>query len=911
MPNISALSNSASNIAPVLAAIGNKTVDENAGLTFTVSATGGAQPPPLSYSASGLPTGATLNSSTGAFSWTPTYSQTGSYIVTFSVVDTDGGTDSETITITVNNVNRVPNLAAIIPPNKMVNGNSNLSFTLNATDDDDDTLTYSATGLPSGATLNSSTGAFSWTPTNFQAGSYSVTFSVDDGNTGTASEAITITVTNVNIAPVITVPGNKRVNANSTLSFTLRVVNVDGDTLSYSATGLPSGATFNSSTGAFSWTPTDAQIGSYNITFNVDDGNSGTDSRSITITVRAGKIKYQAGWPKSTGGLVSSASLCDLDGDGDLEVVACYRTETKTYICAWHHDGTVVSGWSGKELAGVMNFAPGIADIDKDKLPEIIMGDENGRVWVWHGDGSLVAGFGGAFTSPYDDILTAPVIGDVDGDGDMEIIVGTGDNGGSGIAYLYVLDKSGIIEGKLLVTNKIRSTPAIGDIDGDDSQEIVVGCDDGKVYAWHAVSESAVSGFPVTAGNKVSSSPALGDIDNNGDIEIVVGSEDGGVYVWNHDGSLMSGWPKMTGIGSIITSSPALGDLDGDGDLEIAVGSENGYLYVWDYQGSQVFLGSADEAIKFSSPAIGDIDGDGDKEVMVGSDSDGVYAWHHNGVLVDGFALETSDDVQSSPTLADLDKDGDIELIAGSNDQRLHIWDLPGKFNSRNIDWGMFHMNPRYGGFYQKRTAKLTSVKITPVERRYLGIAGGTLFVEDATSNIFGLELTIPANAISVDTNIEIGEVENPPAFSGGITAVGTPVDFTSMNFSVPVMIKIPYTQAMLDAAGLTTADNLKIYTYNESTLTWSEPSGGSTVDTANRVVWIMVDHFSLFGLGSVAAAGAGGSSAGGGGCFIATAAYGTPLAKEVKYLSEFRDRYMLTNGLGTSMVRAYWKVGP
>ena len=72
-----------------------------------------------------------------------------------------------------------------------------------------------------------------------------------------------------------------------------------------------------------------------------------------------------------------------------------------------------------------------------------------------------------------------------------------------------------------------------------------------------------------------------------------------------------------------------------------------------------------------------------------------------------------------------------------------------------------------------------------------------------------------------------------------------------------------------------------------------------------------MVDHFSLFGLGSVAAAGAGGSSAGGGGCFIATAAYGTPLAKEVKYLSEFRDRYMLTNGLGTSMVRAYWKVGP
>ena len=394
----------------------------------------------------------------------------------------------------------------------------------------------------------------------------------------------------------------------------------------------------------------------------------------------------------------------------------------------------------------------------------------------------------------------------------------------------------------------------------------MVGCDDNKVYAWHH-NGALVSGFPVVAADKIGSSPALGDIDNNGDIEIVVGSDDGGVYAWNHDGSTMSGWPRMTG--SKISSSPALGDINGDGDLEIAVGSENGYLYVWDYQGNLVLQGNTDEAIKFSSPVIGDIDGDGDREVAIGSDSDSVYAWHHNGVLVDGFPLDTSDDVQSSPALADLDKDGDLELLIGSADQRLHIWDLPGKFNSRNIDWGMFHLNPRYGGFYQKKS-RLSSAKSTPIEQRYIGVAGGTLFVEDATSNIFRVELTIPANALSASATIEAGEVENPPVFSGGITAVGTPVDFTSMNFSVPVMIKIPYTQAMLDEVGLTTADNLRIYTYSESVLTWSEPSGGSTVDKANQAVWIMVDHFSLFGLGALAAAGAGGgSSAGGAGVLL------------------------------------------
>ena len=425
----------------------------------------------LTYSASGLPAGASFNTASRRFSWTPTYSQSGSYTVTFSVDDGTGagGTDSETITITVNNVNRAPVLAAV--GNKSVNANSNLSFTLSATDADSDTITYSATGLPSGATLSSSTGTFSWTPTISQEGRHDVTFNISDGNAGVDSDAITITVTNTNRAPIIAGPGNKKVAANSTLSFTLKVVDPDGDTISYSAIGLPLGATFNSSTGVFSWTPTADQIGSYSVTLNVDDGNSATDTRTITITVRAEKIKYQAGWPKSTLGSVSSASLCDLDGDGDLEVVACYRTETKTYICAWHHDGTIVSGWSGKELPGVMNFAPAIADLDRDKYPEIIMGDSDGKVYVWRRDGTLMADIAGSATlwpvQLYDDILTPAVIGDVDTDGDMEIIVSTDDLGSSGTAYLYILDKFGNIERRFSLISKIKSTPALGDIDGD------------------------------------------------------------------------------------------------------------------------------------------------------------------------------------------------------------------------------------------------------------------------------------------------------------------------------------------------------------------------------------------------------------------------------------------------------------
>jgi hypothetical protein len=180
-------------------------------------------------------------------------------------------------------VNRAPVLASI--GNKAVAENAALSFTLSATDADSDTLTYSASGSPSGAILGSSTGAFSWTPSYSQAGSYNVTFSVSDGNSGTDSEAITITVGNTNRAPVLASIGNKTVSEESALSFTISATDPDSDTLTYSATGLPSGAAFNTSTRAFSWTPNNTQAGSYTVTFAVTDTGNLSDSETITITV--------------------------------------------------------------------------------------------------------------------------------------------------------------------------------------------------------------------------------------------------------------------------------------------------------------------------------------------------------------------------------------------------------------------------------------------------------------------------------------------------------------------------------------------------------------------------------------------------------------------------------------------------
>ncbi|HUJ71319.1 MAG TPA: putative Ig domain-containing protein [Verrucomicrobiae bacterium] len=179
---------------PALTPISDQTVAAGQPLAFTLSATD-PDSTNLTFFAAPLPAGATVSASTGAFSWTPTLSQTGAYAVTFSVTDgllTNSQTASITVTGSVNQVTDQPPVLAPVAAQSVVAGQV-LSFTLSASDPDSSTLTYSANALPDGASLDPTTGAFTWTPSNTQTGVFSVTFTVSDGLL-TSSQAATITV---------------------------------------------------------------------------------------------------------------------------------------------------------------------------------------------------------------------------------------------------------------------------------------------------------------------------------------------------------------------------------------------------------------------------------------------------------------------------------------------------------------------------------------------------------------------------------------------------------------------------------------------------------------------------------------------------------------------------------------------
>ncbi len=156
-------------------------------------------------------------------------------------------------------------------------------------------------------------------------------------------------------APALVAIGNKSVNENSALTFTVSATDADGNTITYSAQDLPSGATFASQ--SFSWTPTYEQAGDYNVTFIASDGQA-QDSETITITVTS--IDGPVGYWKFDD--VNGTSAADSSGNSNT--------------------ATLVNGpaWTTGRIDGALSF-DGVDDAVE--IPTANWDVNNGTVSLW------------------------------------------------------------------------------------------------------------------------------------------------------------------------------------------------------------------------------------------------------------------------------------------------------------------------------------------------------------------------------------------------------------------------------------------------------------------------------------------------------------------------------------------------
>ncbi|GEM_PF-1966619 len=190
-----------SNHAPTFTAISDKSVNENSSLSFTVSASD-PDGDVIAYSTSNMPSGATFNFSNQTFSWTPTYSQSGNYAVTFTATDSHGASASKIVTVSVINLDRSPVAEAGQDQTVILPATASLSAAASS-DPDADSLTYSWSKISGpGSVTFSNLHNISPTATFSQAGSYVLEVSVSDGSrsstdrvTVTASSHPTVTYT--------------------------------------------------------------------------------------------------------------------------------------------------------------------------------------------------------------------------------------------------------------------------------------------------------------------------------------------------------------------------------------------------------------------------------------------------------------------------------------------------------------------------------------------------------------------------------------------------------------------------------------------------------------------------------------------------------------------------------------------
>jgi hypothetical protein len=281
-----------------------------------------------------------------------------------------------------------------------------------------------------------------------------------------------------------------------------------------------------------------------------------------------------------------------------------------------------------------------------------------------------------------------------------------------------------------------ESAPAVGNFDNDSDLEIVIATcrnifdnPQDPMHTWHTggrivvynINGSILDGFPVNLTGDVWDSPAVGDINNDGCDEIIVGSYTG-LYALNRYGYNCTGWPQLVGYRNYC--SPALADFFHDGYLEIvASGTKNdSWMYVFDYLGN-VLLGWPQPIIwnDYRSPIIGDVNGDGTPDVLTTAGSGfyssnpgggGVYAWDINGTSINGFPKVTEVDAQATATIADIDNDGKVEIVASSNfDTNMvtdewkcrcsfYVWELGTPIDQDSMEWQVFHHDLQRTGNY-------------------------------------------------------------------------------------------------------------------------------------------------------------------------------------------------------------------
>lgn len=326
------------NVKPVINPIPPLSVTAGGVLSYKVTATD-ANLDPITLTATGLKSW--MSFSGGTFTATPSVTTSGAYTIKF--IASDGKSQSTaSATLTVIAVNSAPTFGALT--SKTVVEGGTLTTLINATDPNADVVTITASGLKSWMTFDGKT--LTLKPGFSDSGNYTVTFSASDGKLATIAP-LTVTVTNVNQAPVISTIPALSVAEGKTLSYKVIATDPDGDVVTVTAIGLKSWMSFSGST--LTATPGYEDAGTYTVNLSATDGSKQVSS-SLTLTInatnRAPVLDTIGSWVVGES-KVLSRPISATDPDGDAVTITAAGLQSWMSFDGRHFHANPLAGTRG------------------------------------------------------------------------------------------------------------------------------------------------------------------------------------------------------------------------------------------------------------------------------------------------------------------------------------------------------------------------------------------------------------------------------------------------------------------------------------------------------------------------------------------------------------------------------------
>ena len=377
-------------------------------------------------------------------------------------------------------------------------------------------------------------------------------------------------------------------------------------------------------------------------------------------------------------------ALGDLDGDGDLDLVAGINGQNRLFL---NNGAGVFTDATAANMPVALDptRSVALADLDGDGDLDLVTGSRystggpQNRICLNQGNGSFTdatIGRLGGLSDPTNSV----VLGDVDGDGDIDLVCGN-----SGQHRLYLNNGTGwftdATPSHLPVVNDNTNSIALGDVDGDGDLDLA--CANNAEAREQPNNLCFNDGAGHFTGPTVSRLPsalhdttsvALGDVDGDGDLDLVCGNAAFGsqnrLYLNDGAGSFVDATAACLPVDNDSTYCVRLGDVDGDGDLDLVCGNY-GQNRLYLNNGSGTFTDATATRLPVANVhtwglALGDVDGDGDLDlVCANTGQDHLLLNDGTGRFTDATAqrLPADQDETRNVAFADVDGDGDLDMV--------------------------------------------------------------------------------------------------------------------------------------------------------------------------------------------------------------------------------------------------------